>query len=73
MDGGEGGEQQGQNQQAGQQDGFGGDRRKHNTFRGTSTAAKLAARLSPKAQRRKRKPNIANMKVRKDYIDFAGI
>ncbi|KAK8745031.1 hypothetical protein OTU49_000410, partial [Cherax quadricarinatus] len=32
-------------------------------FRGTSTAAKLAARLSPKSQRRKHKPNIAVLKV----------
>ncbi|KAG0710969.1 Otoferlin [Chionoecetes opilio] len=60
VDGGEAGEQQGHHQQAGQQDGTG---RKHNTFRASSTAAKLAARLSPKAQRRKQKPNIATMKV----------
>ncbi|MPC26740.1 Fer-1-like protein 6 [Portunus trituberculatus] len=63
VDGGDGGEQQGQNQQAGQQDGYVVDRRKHGTFRATSTAAKLAARLSPKAQRRKQKPNIATVKV----------
>ncbi|XP_042243483.1 otoferlin-like isoform X3 [Homarus americanus] len=39
------------------------DRKKHNTFKATSTAAKLAARLSPKTQRRKHKANIAVVKV----------
>ncbi|XP_050710389.1 otoferlin-like isoform X3 [Eriocheir sinensis] len=62
-DGGDSSDQQGQNQQGGQQDGMGNDRRKHTTFRPSSTAAKLAARLSPKAQRRKQKPNIATVKV----------
>ncbi|XP_069175829.1 otoferlin isoform X3 [Procambarus clarkii] len=39
------------------------ERKKHSTFKGTSTAAKLAAKLSPKTQRRKRKANIAVLKV----------
>ncbi|RXG69769.1 hypothetical protein Avbf_02035, partial [Armadillidium vulgare] len=38
-------------------------RRGHHTFKGTSTASKFASRLSPKAQRRKAKQNIALMKV----------
>ncbi|ROT67741.1 hypothetical protein C7M84_014164 [Penaeus vannamei] len=39
------------------------DKKKHHTFKASSTAAKLAARLSPKTQRRKPKQNIALMKV----------
>ncbi|KAK7066884.1 Protein kinase C conserved region 2 (CalB) [Halocaridina rubra] len=39
------------------------DKKKHHTFKGTSTAARLAAKLSPKTQRRKPKQNIALMKV----------
>ncbi|XP_064096144.1 otoferlin-like isoform X4 [Macrobrachium nipponense] len=50
-----------QNQQDGQREVI-NEKKKH-TFKATSTAAKLAAKLSPKTQRRKPKQNIALMKV----------
>lgn len=66
MDGGEaGGDQQagGQQQEERGQRETAGEKKRHTTFKATSTAAKLAARLSPKTQRRKPKHNIATLKV----------
>ncbi|KAK4312408.1 hypothetical protein Pmani_016177 [Petrolisthes manimaculis] len=77
VDGGEaGGDQQAgaqQQEERGQRE-IAGDKKRHTTFKATSTAAKLAARLSPKTQRRKPKHNIATLKVIPGELetDFSG-